>query len=239
MSAPSLERPKPIRQGLAWGVHAFTATGAVVGAAALLAIGAGDLRRAALLILVALVIDSVDGSLARAARVHEVLPRFDGRRLDDMVDYLNYVVVAAVFLVGAGSLVHWGFAALPILSSAYGFSQEDAKTDDDFFLGFPSYWNVVALYLWALEVPPVTGTLLVTTLSVLVFVPIKYLYPSKLQTLGWTTNLGAAVWIAVMAFAVVWPERAAALHLVQISLVYPAWYLGLSLWLGGLRREAR
>jgi len=140
------------RVALALGVHGLTASGAVVGVAALLAIGAQDFSLAALLMLVALFIDSVDGTLARAARVKEVLPRFDGRRLDDMVDYLNYVIVPCVFLVAGGLLPHWWAAAPPIPASAYGFSQVDAKTEDDFFLGFPSYWNVIAIYAWLLEV---------------------------------------------------------------------------------------
>jgi phosphatidylcholine synthase len=90
-----------------------------------------------------------------------VLPGIDGRRLDDIVDYLNYVVVPAVFMASAGSLVHWSFAAAPILASAYGFAQTEAKTDDHYFLGFPSYWNVVAIYLWGLDVGPAVGTAVV------------------------------------------------------------------------------
>ena len=82
-----------MRQTLAWGVHAFTASGAVIGALALLAIAGGDLPRAALFMLLALAIDSVDGPLARAVRGRDVLPTIDGRRLDDMVEFLNYVIV--------------------------------------------------------------------------------------------------------------------------------------------------
>jgi phosphatidylcholine synthase len=221
---------------LAWGVHVFTASGAVVALAALLAIGAGELARAALLMLVAMAIDSVDGSLARAARVHEIVPRVDGRRLDDIVDYLNYVIVAAFFLVAAGSLLHWGLAAAPILASAYGFSQCEAKTDDHFFLGFPSYWNVVAIYLWALEVSPATGSAIVLGLAALVFVPIRYVYPSRMPVLRRTTNIGALLWLLVLAAGIASPAELGDLPLVELSLLYPAYYLTLSFWIGGLRR---
>jgi phosphatidylcholine synthase len=203
----------------------------LVGALALLAIASNDLPRAAVLMLVALVIDSIDGTLARAARVQEVLPGLDGRRLDDIVDYLNYVIVPAVFLVWAGSLAGWGFAAFPILASAYGFSQTDAKTDDDFFLGFPSYWNVVALYLWLLAIDPVVGTFLVVALSAAVFVPLKYLYPSKMPILRRTTNVAAALWLLLLVGAVLQPARLGA-PVVWISLAFPAYYLALSFWLG-------
>jgi phosphatidylcholine synthase len=224
------------RTALAWGAHAFTALGAVAGLSALLALGRGELRSAALLLLAALAIDCVDGSLARAARVREHTPHFDGRRLDDLVDFLNYVVVAAVFLVAAGSLLHPAWAALPVLASCYGFCQEQAKTDDDFFLGFPSYWNVVALYLWLFDTPPAFGTALVVALAVLVFVPLKYLYPSRMRVFWWTTNAGGAVWLVALAACIAWPERSASLRLLELSLLYPAYYLGGSLWLGGLAR---
>ena len=223
----------------AWGVHAFTASGAVVGIAALLAIGSGDLRAAALWMLVALSIDSVDGTLARAVRVSEVLPDIDGRRLDDVVDYLNYAIVPAMFLVAAGSVSHWSVAALPAIASAYGFSQADAKTSDHFFVGFPSYWNVLAIYLWLLEVPYAIGTALVIGFTVLVFVPLKYVYPSRIAVLWYTTNGLAALWIWVLAAAIAFPQRTAGLRLIELSLLYPAFYLGLSFWLGGLHRSQR
>ncbi len=165
MTSPAAARQSTRRQTLAWGVHLLTASGAVFGAVALLAIMAGDLSRALLLMGVTLFIDSVDGTLARRVGVAEVLPRIDGRRLDDIVDYLNFVIVPVVFMVAAGSLLHWSFAALPILASAYGFSQNEAKTEDDFFLGWPSYWNVVAAYLWLLHLSPLAGTLIVVFFS--------------------------------------------------------------------------
>jgi phosphatidylcholine synthase len=230
--------PAPARLTLAWGVHLFTASGAVVGALALVAISAGDLARASLLMLTALLIDSVDGTLARKVRVSEVLPRIDGRRLDDMVDYLNFAIVPVVFMLGAGHVVHWSLAAIPILASAYGFSQEDAKTEDDFFLGWPSYWNVVAVYLWLLDIPPLVGTTLVVFLSIAVFVPLKYVYPSKLTVLRKTTAAGGLGWGAQLTASILDPETAGRFHLLELSLAYPAYYLGLSFWLGTRRSKA-
>jgi phosphatidylcholine synthase len=217
-------------------VHAFTASGAVVGTIALLAVGAGNLPQAAILMLVALAIDSVDGTLARAVKVGEVLPGIDGRRLDDMVDFLNYVIVPIVFLVAAGYL-HPAVAAAPILASAYGFSQQDAKTEDDFFLGFPSYWNVVALYVWLLDVTPLTASIVVVALAIGVFVPLKYLYPSKMPVGRSPMAVLGVVWVVAVSVAVVAREATAAWRLAEASLVYPAMYLGLSFWFGGLHRK--
>ncbi len=221
-----------MRIGLAWGVHLFTASGALVGALALLAIDRGDLRAASLWMLVAIAIDSLDGSLARAVGVARVLPGFDGRRLDDMVDFLNYVVVPCVFLAAGGLVPHWGAVVAPLLASAYGFSQVDAKTDDDFFLGWPSYWNVVALYAWLLDLSPATTAAWVALFSALVFVPLKYVYPSKLRRFRTATAVGGFVWVWLMAFIIWFPERMANVHAAELSLVYPAWYVALSAWLG-------
>ena len=221
------------RRAFAWAVHAFTASGGLIAVLALLACARGDLRVAALWMLLALVIDSVDGTLARRVGVSEVLPGIDGRRLDDIVDYVNYVIVPAVFVVQAGSVVHPLVAAAPVLASAYGFSQVDAKTEDHFFVGFPSYWNVVAIYLWALAVPAEVGSVLLLTLSAAVFVPLKYVYPSRMNALWWTTNGTAAIWALVVAWAIWTSAGLPARDVVWISLAYPVYYLGISFWLGG------
>jgi len=227
------------RVAAAWSVHVFTATGAVVGAMALLAVYASDWSRAALLMLAALAIDSVDGTLARRVGVAEVIPGFDGRRLDDMVDFFNFVLVPVVFLVAAGLVPSWIWIVPPILASAYGFSQADAKTDDDFFLGFPSYWNVVALYLWLLDVSAATGAAVLLGLSVAVFVPLKYVYPSKAPRLRRTTTALGTVWLLALTAAVLFREATASWHLAELTLAYPAYYLALSAWLGGWRPPRR
>ena len=188
--------------------------------------------------LAALAIDSVDGTLARAFKVAEVLPGFDGRRLDDLVDYLNYVIVPAVFMVASGAIPGWGWAALPVLASAYGFSQREAKTNDDFFLGFPSYWNVVAIYLWQLELSPALSAALVAGLSLAVFIPLKYVYPSRMRALRRTTNTGAAIWLLAVSAAIIWPGPLKEVRLMEITLLYPAYYLAISMWLGGWHRKS-
>jgi len=225
----------PVATTLSWGVHLFTASGAVCGTLAILFIGSGRLDVAAILMLVALAIDSIDGTLARKVRVADVLPQIDGRRLDDMVDFLNFVVVPCVFMVGAGSLASPYWITVPILASAYGFSRCDAKTDDDFFLGFPSYWNILALYLWLLEIGPLGGTLWLVGLSIGVFVPFKYLYPSKLQNaaLRWGVSFSGLGWAIALGTCVLLPEVAREGYWVELTLLYPAYYLFMSYKLGG------
>ena len=209
-----------------------------MGALALLAISAGELDNAALLMLFALFIDAVDGSLARAVGVSEVLPDVDGRRLDDIVDFLNFVIVPVVFMTSAGSLPGWGWVAAPILASAYGFSQASAKTEDDFFLGWPSYWNVVALYCWLLDLSTTTGAFWLVVCSIGIFLPFKYVYPSKMKRpiFKHTLTAGGFVWAGLLGFTILAPDLGARLHLVEISFAYLVYYMALSIWLGNWKR---
>ncbi|MGH7789369.1 MAG: CDP-alcohol phosphatidyltransferase family protein [Candidatus Binatia bacterium] len=218
----------------AWGVHLYTGSGAVLAMLALEAIGRDAFGTAFACLAVAMVIDCTDGTLARRVRVKEVLPQFDGAKLDDIVDYLTYALVPIVLIVRAGLVPAGPFglliAALPLLASGYGFCQAAAKTPDHFFTGFPSYWNVVALYLFALGWPPWAGALVLLGFTIMVFVPIRYLYPSRTVTLQKTTYSLGIVWtIMVFVLLAQFPEPSRGL--ARLSLFFPAYYVALSLWL--------
>jgi phosphatidylcholine synthase len=219
-------------KAMAWGVHLFTASGAVLAVFALWEIQRGGFARAAVYMLAALSIDSVDGTLARRVGVAERLPRIDGRTLDDVVDFVNYGIVPVVFLLALGCFVHWSVVILPVLASCYGFAQVDVKTEDDFFLGWPSYWNVVALYVWLLDLSPAVASAWIALFSALTFVPLKYIYPSKMRRLRAATNTGGLIWVIAMAFIAGAPPGTARDRAAALSLVYPAWYVALSAWLG-------
>lgn len=218
---------------LAWCVHFYTATGLLAAAfIAVLIVRGGDeaFRGALALMLLATFVDSTDGWLARRARVREVLPGFDGRRLDDLVDFLNYTSLPLLLVWRAGILpgaqAYW--LLVPLLASAYGFSQSDAKTDDGFFLGFPSYWNVVAFYLYMLRPAPAFSLAVIVGLSVLTFVPWRYLYPSSPRARwGRLTIILCALWAASLVFIL---ANAAASNrlLVLFSLAFPVYYMAVS-----------
>jgi phosphatidylcholine synthase len=218
----------------AWGVHLYTALGAAVGFFALVATWNGNYRLAFAWMAVALFIDCTDGTLARRARVKQVLPQFDGAKLDDIVDYLNYVVVPMVLayhavLVPAG-LAGLVVGCLPLLASGYGFAQADAKTADYFFKGFPSYWNVVVFYLYALGTPTWFNVMALVVLSFLVFVPIRYLYPSRTPTARRTTYVLGGAWGLCLIYLLAQfpaPTR----WLTWLSLFFPAYYMTMSLHL--------
>jgi phosphatidylcholine synthase len=217
--------------GMAWGVHLYTALGVLVGFISLLAIYRERPREAFLWMMLAVIIDGTDGFLARWANVKAVLPHISGDKLDDLVDYLNYVVVPTVLLY------QWGFlpnqfgiivAALPLISSAYGFCQADAKTPDHYFKGFPSYWNIVALYFYLFSSPPWLNTGIIVILSILVFVPLYFVYPSRTPNLRVLTCVLGAIWTVFLVGLILQipnPSR----FLLFISFFFPCYYLILSL----------
>jgi phosphatidylcholine synthase len=221
----------------AWLVHLYTASSAVLALLATRAVFEYRSRDAFFWLAAALVIDSTDGVLARAARVSVRLPWFNGAKLDDIVDYLTYVFVPAVFV--------WRFLLVPdawtvpvasamLLSSAYGFNREDAKTSDHFFTGFPSYWNIVVFYLFVTHMPQIVNAIVLIALAVLVFVPIRYVYPSRTpRWRGVTVALGVLWGIALLVM--LWQLPAVSRVLLWSSLLFPAYYVILSLAVGWRR----
>jgi phosphatidylcholine synthase len=216
---------------LAWCVHLLTASGAVFGLLSIIAITGEQWMEAFIWMAIAIAVDSFDGALARRFRVKQVLPNFDGALLDNIVDYLNYVIVPAYFLYGA-ALLPQEFAiigaAVTVLVSAYQFCQVDAKTDDHYFKGFPSYWNIAVFYLFILKLSPWLNLILIIFLSILVFVPIKYVYPSRTESNQRLTLFLGMIWVvSSLAIIAQYPEP----HpmVIGISLLYIAYYIGLSL----------
>jgi phosphatidylcholine synthase len=221
----------------AWLVHAYTATGALLAFLAMQAATVRNFRAAFLWLFAAALVDSTDGFLARLARVHERLPNFSGRKLDDIVDYLTFVFVPAVILWQAEAIT--GIWTIPVvaamlLSSLYGFVSDDAKTEDHFFTGFPSYWNIVAVYLVVLELSPVVNAVILLALSALVFVRIGYIYPTRTTTARALTLVLAGLWSLMMLVLILQlptPPR----WIAWASLVFPVYYTALSLVLHARR----
>jgi phosphatidylcholine synthase len=237
----SVPAMSPTRARVAAGlVHAYTATGAVLALLMVHFSYQGEVETVLWLFLVAMVVDGTDGFLARYFHVKRVMPGFDGALLDNVVDYLTYAFAPMVLLWANGYLpggVLGGVcASVPLLASCYQFCRSDAKTDDHFFLGFPSYWNIVAFYVVVAEMSVGVTVAVLAVCTVLVFVPVKYVYPSRTATL-WHLNMAFAVaWLAAYAvITALLPD--APPWLVALSLAYPAYYLAVSLWLTASTRS--
>ena len=240
--------PPPVsrlRKCLGWAVHAYTGSGLVLAAwiASLLLQperAADTYRLCFLLMLVAVIVDATDGTLARAVRIKEAVPGFDGRRLDDLVDFLLYTCLPLVLIDRAGLLpegCRW-VLVVALVASAYGFCQADIKTEDGAFLGFPSYWNIVAFYLFGLAITGPWAVGVILGLSVLTFVPSRYAYPTQPGKVNRLMLLLSVPWTLLLTATLLFDwDEATPQTLVQVSLVYPVVYLG-SAWVMSLRRLA-
>ncbi|TVQ94982.1 MAG: hypothetical protein EA397_00580 [Deltaproteobacteria bacterium] len=219
----------PLHRLAAWSVHAYTSLGLPLAVVAALALFNDDAQSFFLALCAAVFVDATDGFLARAVKVREVLPDFDGRRLDDIVDFITFALLPTLAVIQFG-LFPEGFAfaaVIPLLASGYGFCQDQAKTDES-FVGFPSYWNIVIMYLYLLELGPWVNLGVLITLSVLVFVPIHYVYPTRTRMLRPVTVIGGFSWAAVMVLLMLQIEASWAKPVALVSLVYPVYYFALS-----------
>jgi phosphatidylcholine synthase len=220
-------------------VHLYTASGTVLTLLILVAAYNGQAVAALWLVLATLVIDSTDGLLARRFRVKEFLPLFDGMLLDNIVDYMTYVLAPILLLWTTGYLPGGAFgialAALPILASSYQFCRVDAKTGDGaetdhFFLGFPSYWNIAAFYIIVFDPGPVAVSALLLVCSLLVFVPIRYVYPSRTVAFRKITLTLTSLWLlSYVAILIQMPNPDPVLR--TLSLLYLVYYFGVSFYI--------
>lgn len=180
-----------------WLVHLFTASGVVIAMLALNAVLEEEWRQALLWLGVGLVVDGVDGTLARAARVRERLGRIDGDVLDLVIDFLTYVFVPAVFMWRGGLFpAGWELplSALILISSLYVFARRDMKTDDGYFRGFPALWNVVAFYLYTMSWSAAVNAGIVAALAVLTFAPVHFVHPFRAERFRLSALAAAAGW---------------------------------------------
>jgi len=222
----------------AWGVHLYTALGAVLGLLSLHYAGRDDFRASFIALGLATVIDSSDGPLARALRVKQRVPDFDGALLDNVVDYLTYVVAPVFIMIRAHLLVPnrtgLAMASAVMLASAYGFCRTDAK--GEYFRGFPSYWNLVAFYLFCLRLPARMNMTIIGLLAVLVVVPIRFIYPNRTAPLRTLTLVLGTLW-AIVTLAMLPGLPACNPALLYASLSFIVYYLITSVVLHLLTRH--
>ena len=179
-------------------VHVFTALGVVFGFLALLATVDGKIPEAFLWLAFALFVDGVDGTLARAVNVKQNTPEIDGAILDNIIDYLNYVVVP-VFIFYSLGMAPEQYLLLSciaiLLVSCFTFINTNIKTDDFYFSGFPAIWNIVVLYFYILESSEFTNFIFVILFCVLTFIPFKYVHPFRVVEFRKITLIITSIWM--------------------------------------------
>lgn len=177
---------KNINLILAWLVHIFTASGLIVGLYSIISIVNGNYSLLLKLTVIGLIIDGIDGTMARKLKVKELIPEIDGTLLDNITDYINYTFIPVIFFY-LGEFIEKKYKVAIcigiLLSSAYQFSRTDAKTDDNYFRGFPSLWNLFVILNIIFKMEQITNLITMSICIIASFIPIKFIYPSKTKEL--------------------------------------------------------
>lgn len=221
----------------AWLVHLYTSLGLICALGALVSIVNGNARATFIYFGISLFIDATDGTMARKFNVKLWASNFDGRKLDDITDYLTYAFLPIFFVYKFQMVNGWGVYALGfvLIAAAYGFCQCGAKTSDGYFTGFPNFWNLVVFYLFIFKISPLINVWILLILALLIFVPVKYVSYS-------TRNVFKLNAFMSLLYGIVLGVIVADLHqppfwLVWGSLVFPLYYVGISVFM--TRSETR
>jgi phosphatidylcholine synthase len=240
---PNIEHE--LKKGMAWSVHAFTTSGIVLGFLALVAVLKNDAVAAFMWLGLALFVDGVDGTLARRARVTEYTPNFDGASLDLVIDFFTYVAVPALMIYWFNmvpapfwfSASTWSLicAALIMAVSCYTFANVGMKSFDYYFVGFPAIWNVVVLYFYLFNTGWLVNLVTILALSVLTFVPIKFVHPLRVTHWRNITIPMTVLWAALTLSLVISgrnPDYSDWIYKIELALfgLASAYFASISLW---------
>ena len=210
----------------AWAVHGFTGSGAVLGFLAIIAIINSDAVGAFLWLGLALLIDGIDGTLARKIDVNKQIPDIDGTILDSVIDYLNYVIIPSL-------MIYW-FQMVPagleliapsaiFLVSLYTFANLKMKTDDYYFRGFPAVWNIVVLYFFILGTNGYINISVIIICIILTFIPVKFVHPLRVKELRNLTIFFTILWSATTLKLVITPSSK--IFMFDSAIIFLLWVL--------------
>ncbi len=232
-------KSEPSRKSIiaAWAIHVFTATGILFAFLSLAAMWDGRADYALWWLAAAVIVDSADGTLARAFRVTENTPFMDGALLDNIIDYITWTLLP-LFWAHLFLDVHIAVCIFAAMASSLGFSRTDAKTDDLYFLGFPSYWNFIVLYLYVFDLSPDWSSAILIFLGIMVFIPLKWIYPSRTQVLMKTTLVLSGIYIIFIIYMLIYLDDTP-LWVASFSLFYPIYYIAASIYYGNLPSNGR
>lgn len=224
---------------LAWLVHFLTTCGAFLGLLAILAISTHQYIAALCYMGIAFLIDNIDGMLARLFKVNLFAYTIDGDLLDNIIGFFNYAMVPAAFIL-LSPLIDPSYrflaAALICFASCYQLTQYNARTEEQFFKGFPSYWNILIFYTYCLDLPQNITFLLIAICFIGSFIPIKYIYPSNLKYVSNNKHTQLLILLATILWNVaaglmlfLYPKHN--IIVTNYLIIYPIFYLLLSLYL--------
>jgi len=207
---------------LAFSVHIFTALGAGFALLAMVAAVAHDWALMFGWLGVALIIDGIDGTFARAVDTRANAPRWSGEVLDLVVDFTTYVFVPAYAIVAADLMPReWALPAgfIVAVTAALYFADHIMKAEDNHFVGFPAVWNLIAFYLLLVRPAPWIAVMSIAAFAVMTFLPIKFVHPVRVRRLRWLNTIALVLWSVLAVVALFqglapWPWVTAALCLI-------------------------
>lgn len=212
----------------AYGVHAFTALGAALGLWAIILIFEGYFQEAIWVLCAAAIIDSVDGALARSVDIHSTAPRIDGALMDNIIDFVTWTIGPLVWIYATIQVPAW-VLMICAFASIFGFTNVAAKTDDNFFTGFPSFWNIVVLYIYLLDISAPIASIILLGFAVTTFLPVKFIYPSKTDYFKTSMLiLGALYVFQLLAIIILFDQSPA--WLIYSSFLFPIYYFSASFY---------
>lgn len=212
----------------AYGVHAFTALGAALGLWSIILIFDGFFQEAIWVLCAAALVDSVDGALARAVDIHSNAPRYDGALMDNIIDFITWTVAPLAWLYALMQFPAW-VLLICAFASIFGFTNVEAKTEDNFFTGFPSFWNIVVLYIYLLDISIPIASAILIGFAITIFLPVKFIYPSKTDHFKVSIlTLGALYVLQLLAMIILFDQTP--LWLVYSSFLFPVYYFGASFY---------
>lgn len=229
------------KTALAYGVHVFTALGAALGLLSLQAVIAGDLAQAFCWLAAALVVDGLDGPLARRLQVKTLAKRYDGAQLDLVVDFITYVFVPAAMLLRADVMAQpWGLLCglVVTLTSALYFADTGMKTDDWWFRGFPAVWNLVVFHIIVFAPPAWVSVAVVLVATALMFSPVVFVHPVRVRRWRGLTLVVLVLWTGAAAGAI-WQEMRPGWPIKAMLLAAAAYFVLLGLARARLDRPER
>ena len=225
-----LPRARPSDLSVCRLIHALTVSGIVVGMLALLAVVDGAARAAVLWLVLAQVIDGIDGPLARRFHISTVIPRYSGFVLDVMIDYVTCVLVPVTFAWQFDLVPHNVAGGLTIAfvltTSAMWFSRTDLMTDDHWFRGFPAGWNLVIPTLWLLDAPFEVTAVVLVALSVLSMSDVEFAHPMQVVRHRPLSVTAMVVWLGAIVGLTIDAPREPNLFTAALLLAGPLWIVG-------------
>ncbi len=208
----------------AWAVHGFTGSGAVLGFLAIISIFNNDQVGSFLWLGLALLIDGIDGTIARKIGVTDKAPNIDGSTLDNLIDYLNYVIIPALMIYWFQMVPNGWEIIIPagiFAVSLYTFANINMKTEDYYFSGFPALWNIVVLYFYILNTNLYVNLIVIIFLSILTFIPIKFVHPLRVKKLRNINIFFTIIWSATTLKLVTTPSTN--VFMINNTIIFILW----------------